>query len=101
LVTVRTDGGTVPNACPACGAGLNKEGAAIGADFGPGGEFETTARAGEYEPEAAIRANVVLIVDGGPAAGTYDLTALRAHPIREIHRGIAGRAAVEVCYVGW
>lgn len=95
MVTLRTGGGAVPNARTACGAGLNKESAAIGADFGPGAKLETTARAGEYEPEPAIRAHLVLIVDGRPAAGTHDVTTLRAHPVRVVHRGIAGRAAAQ------
>jgi hypothetical protein len=82
-------------------AGLDKEGVAIGADFGPGGEFEITARAGKDEPESAVRTNFVLVVDGCPAAGTHDLAALRAHPIDVVHRGVAGRAAVQSCYVGW
>ena len=76
LVAMRTGGCTVPDAHTACGAGLNKKGVAIGADFGPGSKLEITARAREDEAELAIGAIFVLVIDARTAARTRQLSTL-------------------------
>lgn len=101
LVTLRTGDGAIPNAGTACGAGLNKDGVAIGADFGPSGEFEIAPRAREDKTESAIRTDFGLVVDGRPAAGAHELPTFRTYPVSVIHRSVAGRAAVQLRYVRW
>jgi len=63
LVAMRTRCRTIPDADPTCGASPDKESAAIRADFGSSGKFETTAGAGKDETESAIRADLVIIDD--------------------------------------
>jgi hypothetical protein len=80
---------------------LDKEGIAIGADSGPGGEFELAVRAGEDESESTLRTGLVLLADGRPATGANQLATLGAEPIRIVHRAVAGGAAAQFRQVGW
>jgi hypothetical protein len=79
---------------------LDKEGAAIGAHFGPGDELEFAVRASKDENQSALEAGFGLIVGGRPATGTHHLAALWAQPICIVHRGMAGGAAVQFCQIG-
>lgn len=101
LLTLRAGGRPVPDACPALRAGLDKEGIAIGADSGPGGEFQLTVRAEEDESESTLRTGLVLVIDGRPATGANQLATLGAEPVRIIHRAVAGGAAAQFRQVGW
>lgn len=101
LLTLRAGGRPVPDARPALGAGLDKERIAIGADSGPGGEFEITVRAGKDESESTLRTGLVLVTDGGSATGANQLATLGAEPITIVHRAVAGGAAAQFRQVGW
>lgn len=80
---------------------MDEEGIAIGANFGPGGEFEITARASKDENQPAIETGIVLVADGCPTAGTHNLAAPRAHPICIVHQAVTGRATVQFRQVKW
>jgi hypothetical protein len=101
LLTLRAGGRPVPDARPALGAGLDKESIAIRADSSPGGEFQFTVGAGEDESEPTLRTGLVLVIDGRPATGTYQLATLGAEPVRIVHRAVAGGAATQFRQVGW
>jgi hypothetical protein len=101
LLTLRAGGRPVPDACPALGAGLDKERIAIGANSGPSGEFQLTVRAAKDESESTLRTGLVLVADGGSATRANQLATLGAEPIRIVHRPVAGGAAAQFGQVGW